>query len=58
MRSRIAEALRALITLRGLQWFQRFEWGQSFSGHAQIDALVYELCGLTDEEMAVLEGRD
>ena len=24
----------------------------------EIDALVYELCGLTEEEIAIVEGRD
>lgn len=26
--------------------------------HAEIDALVYELYGLTEEEAAIVEGRD
>lgn len=27
-----------------------------FPSAAQIDALVYELCGLTEEEIAIVEG--
>jgi hypothetical protein len=36
----ITETLRALITLRGPQWSQRFQWSQWFSGRAQIDEPV------------------
>jgi hypothetical protein len=28
-----------------------------FTGHSWIDALVYELYGLTDEEIRLVEGR-
>jgi hypothetical protein len=35
----ITETLRALITLKGPQWPQRFQWSQWFSGRAQIDEL-------------------
>jgi hypothetical protein len=38
----ITETLRALITLKGPQWSQRFQWSQWFSGRAQIDELVDE----------------
>jgi hypothetical protein len=47
-----------LITLKGLQRSQSFQWGQWFNGRAQIDALVYELYGLTEEEIEVVEGLD
>jgi hypothetical protein len=33
----ITETLRALSTLKGPQWSQRFQWSQWFSGRAQID---------------------
>jgi len=38
----ITETLRALITLKGPQWPQRFQWSQWFSGRAQIDEPVGE----------------
>jgi hypothetical protein len=38
----ITETLRALITLKGPQWSQRFQWSQWFSGRAQIDEPVCE----------------
>ena len=38
----ITETLRALITLKGSQWSQRFQWSQWFSGRAQIDEPVGE----------------
>jgi len=38
----ITETLRALITLKGPQWSQRFQWSQWFSGRAQIDQPVDE----------------
>jgi len=38
----ITETLRALITLKGPQWSQRFQWSQWFSGRAQIDEPVGE----------------
>ena len=57
-RGRITEALRTLITLKGLQWSQRFQRDQWFSGRAQIDALVYELYGLTGEEIGGVEDLD
>jgi hypothetical protein len=38
--SGITETLRALITLKGSQWSQRFQWSQWFSGRAQIDEPV------------------
>ncbi len=40
-RNRITEALRRVITLKGLQWSQRFQWGQWFSGRAPIDTLCH-----------------
>jgi hypothetical protein len=43
------ESLGTLITPRG------FRWGQWFRGRAGIDALVYELYGLTEEEIGVVE---
>jgi hypothetical protein len=42
MRCGITETLRALITLKGPQWSQRFQWSQWFSGCAQIDEVVGE----------------
>jgi hypothetical protein len=36
----ITETQRALITLNGPQWSQRFQWSQWFGGRAQIDELV------------------
>ena len=51
-RGRIAEALRTLVTQKGPSAVsERFQWSQRFSGRAQIDALVYELYGLTEEEI-------
>jgi hypothetical protein len=50
-------ALRTLITLRGFQGSQRFQWGQWFRGRAGIDALVYRLHGLMEEEIVVVERR-
>jgi hypothetical protein len=41
-RGGITETLRALITLKGPQWSQRFQWSQWFSARAQIDAPVGE----------------
>jgi len=38
----ITETLRALITLKGPQWSQRFQWSQWFSGRAQTDEPVDE----------------
>jgi hypothetical protein len=38
----ITETLRALITLKGPQWSQRFQWSQWFGGRAQIDEPVGE----------------
>jgi len=38
----ITKTLRALITLKGPQWSQSFQWSQWFSGHAQIDEAVNE----------------
>jgi hypothetical protein len=38
----ITETLRALITLKGPRWSQRFQWSQWFSGRAQIDERVGE----------------
>jgi len=54
----ITEALRTLITLKEPQWSQGFQWSQWFGGRARIDALVYELYELTEEEIAVVEGLD
>jgi hypothetical protein len=38
----ITETLRTLITLKGPQWSQRFQWSQWFSGRVQIDKPVNE----------------
>jgi len=54
LRSRITEALRTLITLKGLQRPQTFS-GISGSADAQIGALVYELHRLTKEEIGVVK---
>ena len=51
------EALRGVITLKGLQWPQRFQWTQWFSGRAEADVLAVELYGLMEEEVAIVEGR-
>ena len=33
-------------------------WRQIDATDAEIDALVYELYGMTEEEIAIVEGRD
>jgi hypothetical protein len=53
LRSRIAEALRTLITLKGASAVSKVSAG---SADAQIDALMYELYGLTEKEIAIVEG--
>ena len=39
-----------------------YQWAFRGAGecatHGEIDALVYELYGLTEEEIAIVEGRD
>ncbi len=49
-------AARGVITLKRLQWSQGFQRGQRFRGRAEVEALVYELYELTEEEMGVVEG--
>ena len=46
------EALATILTHKGL--YQR----QIEAADEEIDALVYELYGLTGEEIAIVEGRD
>jgi len=50
--------LRGMITLKKLQRSQRFQWYQRFKGRAEIDALVYELYGLTKGEITIVGGLD
>ena len=56
-RGRTTEALRGVSTLKEASVLSGVSVSQWFSGHAEIDALVYELYGLTEEEIAIVDGR-
>jgi len=51
-------ALRGVITLKEPSVISRFQWVSDSADAAQDDGLVYESYGLTEEEIAIVEGRN